>query len=262
MGEQSANKLTFDNIKAAFAGEDGNVIHLPQEWAGTATIEVYMLSNLAHASDLPRYFNQVGNFTGSELYGAIYQALLAMCADADKDKDKEPKCDNSSPKHKFPSKWPKPGEGMAVYPNENSLIVEANYTTNQEFRLVLGAVAGAFEAALTLPWNCFLVKDKSKNNHYCNAPLEIAAYTERSFLRVFMSNTKYPRSGRGLFHCCETRALVDAKLDPLLPELKKLYPTPRGQERNVMCHLGCGDGDRDGNVNIDEILKQAISNEV
>jgi hypothetical protein len=164
--------------------------------------------------------------------------------------------------------------------NENSLIVEANYTTNQEFRLVLGAVAGAFEAALTLPWNCFFVKDKSKNNHYCNAPLEIVAYTERlktpivhchdhntnycagSFLRVFMSNTKYPRSGRGLFHCCETRALVDAKLDPLLPELKKLYPTPRGQERNVMCHLGCGDGDRDGNVNIDEILKQAISNEV
>lgn len=108
-------ELTFDNIKAAFAGEDGDVIHLPQEWAGTATIEVYMLSNLAHASDLPRYFNQVGNFTGSELYGAIYQALLAMCADADKDKDKEPKCDNSSPKHKFPSKWPKPGDGMAVY---------------------------------------------------------------------------------------------------------------------------------------------------
>lgn len=48
----------------------------------------------------------------------------------------------------------------------------------QEFKLVLGAVAGAFEAAVTLPRNCFFVKDESMNHRYCNAPLVIAAYTE------------------------------------------------------------------------------------
>ena len=57
----------------------------------------------------------MGNFTGPELYGQIYQSVLGMCADADKDKDKDPKCENYSGPFKFPSKWPYPGKGMAVY---------------------------------------------------------------------------------------------------------------------------------------------------
>jgi hypothetical protein len=164
--------------------------------------------------------------------------------------------------------------------NNNYIIVEANYTSNQEFRLALGAVAGAFEAAVTLPRNCFYVQDATMNYRYCNAPLAIAAYTERlkppvlnrhddsakyragAGLRVFMTNTKWPRSGRGMFHCCTTREAVDAKLTPLLPELRKLYPKPRSMERNVQCHLGCDNGDTEGNINIDEILKQAIPNRV
>lgn len=81
-------------------------------------------------------------------------------------------------------------------------------------------------------------------------------------MRVFMTNTKWPRSGRGLFHCCVTREAVDAKVDLLLPELRKLYPKPRSKERNVECHLGCADGETEGNVNIDEILRQAIPNQV
>lgn len=50
-------QLTFSNIEAALAGSVGSVgsgdsddgiKFLPTEWAGTATIEVYMLSNLAN----------------------------------------------------------------------------------------------------------------------------------------------------------------------------------------------------------------------
>lgn len=73
-----------------------------------------------------------------------------------------------------------------------------------------------------------------------------------------MKNTKVARSGKGLFHCCVTRQAVDAKLDPLLPELKELYPTPRSMERNVQCHLGCENWDTEANVNVDDILKEAI----
>lgn len=81
---------------------DVDVINVPQEWAGAATIEVYMLSNLPNPGDLPCYFDQVGNFTGPELYGQLYQTLLTMCAaDADTDKDKDRKCDDAT----FPSKW-------------------------------------------------------------------------------------------------------------------------------------------------------------
>lgn len=120
-------EFTFDNIEAALAGSvgsfgsgdsgdgDDGIKFLPTEWAGTATIEVYMLSNLANPDELPCYFNQVGNFTGPELYGQIYQSVLGMCADADKDKDKDPKCENYSGPFSFPSKWPYPGKGMAVY---------------------------------------------------------------------------------------------------------------------------------------------------
>lgn len=41
------------------------------------------------------------------------------------------------------------------------------------------------------------------------------------------------------FHCCETRSYVDAKLDPLLDELKSVYPAPRSMGRLVECTDKC-----------------------
>ena len=58
----------------------------------------------------------------------------------------------------------------------------------------------------------------------------------------------------GSFHCCETRDLVDAKLDKLVGELKSVYPIKRSMNRLVGCHLGCTSSQRESNIDVDRIL--------
>lgn len=72
----------------------------------------------------------------------------------------------------------------------------------------------------------------------------------------------------GTFRCCETRSLIDSKLDELKSELMSVYPTKSSRKfRNVECHLGCEDGERLGDdykwvgqIDVDKILSEMIKN--
>lgn len=41
------------------------------------------------------------------------------------------------------------------------------------------------------------------------------------------------------FHCCETRSIVDAKLDNELHEIQSVYNTSRSKDRLVECSEKC-----------------------
>lgn len=63
----------------------------------------------------------------------------------------------------------------------------------------------------------------------------------------------------GAWNCCETRDIIDAKLDSgPVAEFKALYPTLRDKDRLVGCHMGCTDNQRSYNVDADLALIDVI----
>lgn len=62
----------------------------------------------------------------------------------------------------------------------------------------------------------------------------------------------------GFFRCCESRSLVDQKLDELKAELTSVHPTSYSKFRNVACHLGCRENERADNVDVDKMLIELI----
>lgn len=62
----------------------------------------------------------------------------------------------------------------------------------------------------------------------------------------------------GTFLCCETREAVDAKLDGLELELKSVYPKTYERFRNVQCHLGCTNEQRESNIDVDKVLSRLV----
>lgn len=64
----------------------------------------------------------------------------------------------------------------------------------------------------------------------------------------------------GSWHCCETRELIDAKLDDgVVKEFKGIYTTQRGKGRLVECHLGCSADQRAYKIDVDKALIDVIN---
>jgi hypothetical protein len=62
----------------------------------------------------------------------------------------------------------------------------------------------------------------------------------------------------GNFRCCESRQAIDAKLDELKSELMSVFPQPYSMFRNVECHLGCTNDQKEDVLDVDRILAEMI----
>ena len=127
----------------------------------------------------------------------------------------------------------------------------ASFESNQVRDLLIGAIAGTYEAATNLEGNCWGVNSVK----VCHVPVQVSVFTAgltfpthsaRPTILTHWCADSYMSAmvfGDGevdnYFHCCETRSYVDAKLDTLHDELKSVYPASRSKDRNVQCLDTC-----------------------
>ena len=62
-------------------------------------------------------------------------------------------------------------------------VISSRYKDRQVRNLLIGAIAGAYEAATELIRNCYYARDSAAGYRYCNVPLKVGAYTEGKYLR-------------------------------------------------------------------------------
>jgi hypothetical protein len=157
----------------------------------------------------------------------------------------------------------------------NIYINTSSYKSVQVRNLLIGAIAGVYQAATTTPLNLYFTDPENAKNQFYNVPRMVDAYTEglvfsfyftRPIILTYCADSHlsvvfemgYEGDNKGSWHCCETREYVDKKLDPLLIELKSVYPKPRGMELNVECDEGCSNGQTESNINVDEMLERIM----
>ncbi|KAJ4347376.1 hypothetical protein N0V95_005473 [Ascochyta clinopodiicola] len=218
---------------------------LRTEWDSVATIEMYITSNLVV---------NVGNITGSALYGTVWTSLDDLCP-VKIGRNENKKCYGDymafDTKYKEDDRELKDGYDQVK-------VVSSHYADLQTRNLLIGAVAGAYQAMSENQLNCYNVNYPASNHRFCNVAYRVGAYTYDSHLQVQLSSDILDDND-GTFRCCESRDAIDAKLDELKEELMTVYPTTYRMFRRVECHLGCSDDQRADNMDVDKILAELIS---
>ncbi|KAF9695085.1 hypothetical protein EKO04_007172 [Ascochyta lentis] len=217
---------------------------LPKKWNGKATVEVYIVSNLVV---------NVGYVTGSALYGTIWSRLNDLCP-VKVGSTQTKKCYGDF--FPFPTKYKE--DGGAIKDGLDQIkVVSSQYKDLQTRNLLIGAVAGAYQAMSENQLNCYNADYPASNYRFCNVGYRVGAYTPDGHIQMQLSSD-ITDDNDGTFRCCESREAIDAKLDGLKSELMSVYPTTYGMFRNVECHLGCSDDQQADNVDVDKILAEVI----
>ncbi|KAF2128429.1 hypothetical protein P153DRAFT_357781 [Dothidotthia symphoricarpi CBS 119687] len=187
-----------------------------ETYHGEHTVEMWLGINRAN----------VGDLTGSALYGMIWKALDVIC-----DRGRAHDCDSTS-------------RAINVnYLNDKNKIdrgflrlkVESGYWSDDAVRrLMIGSVAGALEALSNAQDNCF---DAPGSKRLCNVSDRVKIHTISGNIHVFINSP----TDDGSFWCCQNRSPIDNVLDRLGSEWLSHSPMWQGKgfSRDVRCINAC-----------------------
>lgn len=157
---------------------------MPTKWQGEATIEVYITSGP---------IVNVGNVTGSVLYGTIWGHLDILCPVRVGRNDMK-KCieatalpfdvsykeDSGSLKRKNSAlgNHLMYTDVVSTIDSLNQVVIKSSkFEDTQTRNLLIGAIAGAYQAMSENQRNCYNANDPATDYRYCNVALRVGAYT-------------------------------------------------------------------------------------
>lgn len=168
-------------------------------------------------------------------------------------------------------------------------VTSFRFQSNQIRRLLIGSIAGAYEAMTDTERNCFdltctggtksngYCKGKfdphlswdstptsDNNDRFCTVANKVSVFTFGGHLSVELDSKWHDVRHRedyhmGVWRCCETREAIDTKLDGLKGEMISVFGERGNKFRDVRCTGGCQENQRVGKVSVDEMLKDVIN---
>ncbi|OAL48018.1 hypothetical protein IQ07DRAFT_589492 [Pyrenochaeta sp. DS3sAY3a] len=168
----------------------------------------------------------VGDVTGSALYGTIWKMLYADCAFKRRGCSKGPREYAFDTHYAFESFFIKKGQTRIK-------IEDVQFPNKQIGKLLIGIVAGVLEATTLNDASCW----KQQTSSLCHVGDIVRVNmpqkdSKKSYLHVRLSGDPDGFAEKGLYRCCETRSLVDTAVDKYKDELTSVY---FGFRREVRC---------------------------
>lgn len=164
------------------------------------------------------------------------------------------------------------------------------FRSNTIRRLLIGSIAGAYEAMTDTERNCFDLtckKSASKesgecagefepdlgphstplsdnNNRFCSVANRVSVSTAGGHLSIELSSKwhevrQFSEYHMGAWRCCETREAVDGKLDELEGEMISVFGENANKYRDVQCSGGCRWDEQADMQDVDRVLLDVIN---